>query len=108
MTDKSKKWLKFALRWTIAAAGISFVLWKIEFRDRGHVEERRIPRDELWVDADVRKTRLLVDPQTSQPTANGPKYGILAAHPGKLAPRAAGASQGRREADVLLVEHPDT
>src|SRR5829696_8608801 len=113
MTDKSKKWLKFALRWTIAAAGISFVLWKIEFHDRvtvlhegrpvsvrvfgdaketdewftiegptpnggsGEVATEKRQRMELWVDPDVRKSRLLIDPQTGQPSANGPKYRIL-------------------------------
>lgn len=146
MTDNTKKWLKFALRWTIAAAGIAFVLWKIEFHDRvtvlhpadgrpisvrvlgeptdadaafrillplptrdgGQLQERQVPRDEIWVEPDVRKTRLLVDPQTGQPTAHGPKYAVLAALPGELAPRLVGASQGRREARQLLVEHPDT
>jgi uncharacterized protein (TIRG00374 family) len=146
MTDKTKKWLKFALRWTIAAAGITFVLWKIEFHDRvtvlhradgrpvsvrvlgeprdadatfrillplptrdgGQLEERVVPRGDLWVEPDVGKSRLLTDPQTGQPTPNGPKYRILAALAGKLAPRAVGASEGRREAQRLLVEHPDT
>jgi uncharacterized protein (TIRG00374 family) len=84
------------------------ILLPLPDRDGGHLEERQVARDELWVDPDVRKGRLLIDPHTSAPTKDGPKYRILAAHPGKLAPRAAGASQGRREADQLLIELPES
>ena len=29
-----KKWAMFALRWGIAVAGITYVLWNIRFHDR--------------------------------------------------------------------------
>src|SRR6266850_8185610 len=32
-----KKWLTFALRWGIAIAGISLVLWNVSFHDRVRV-----------------------------------------------------------------------
>src|SRR5688572_22628122 len=136
MTDKTKKWLKFALRWTIAAAGIAFVLWKIQFHDRvmilyhgrplpvrvadGATEDSPEfailppgPEREARPDfpRTVRREDVWVEPDIRKARLKADqetKYRVLAAQPGEAAPRPGGASKGRKAARQLLVEHPDT
>lgn len=67
--SKRKKWLFFTLRWGIAVAGITYVLWNIRFHDRVRILDAQNRPDEVRVlnsakDGDLAFT--ILDPQTGQ------------------------------------------
>src|SRR5262245_4924387 len=106
MTDRTKKWLKFTVRWGIAAFGVWWVLSNSNFTDRVLVldqatnrpryvpavdaqedaaefiiapkgeEPRRVRRDELWVRPD--RSAILVK---TAPEATPEKRKLLAVKP---------------------------
>ncbi|HSV14348.1 MAG TPA: lysylphosphatidylglycerol synthase transmembrane domain-containing protein [Tepidisphaeraceae bacterium] len=126
MTDRTKKWLKFTVRWGIAAFGVWWVLSNINFTDRVMVldpatnrpryvaainaqedaaefiiapkgeEPRRIRRDELWVRPDRAAVSIRLSP--GEPPQ---KRKLLAIKPG-------GATSKGRSIRELLVEDPAT
>lgn len=130
MTQRTKHWLKFTLRWGIAVIGIGWVLWSITFRDRvtvlnpatnrpvyvqvlGDAREDqatyRIRRDTPAgkVEEEVPRDALWVRPDVksieivTRPGAEPVRRKLLAVKPDDGARR-------EREVREFLVEEPDT
>jgi uncharacterized protein (TIRG00374 family) len=125
--SKKKRWLSFSLRWGIAIAGVTYVLWNMRFHDRvrvienGELTEVRVwpqpsgqdpddSNDTFWINGgpqavkrDVLWTlpdrKNITGPDLAQPTQNK-TYKLLAVRPAQRTMPSPAAE--------LLVQDPDT